>query len=244
MAAGVTIVDPASTWIGPDVDGRRRHGDPSRTCTSKAGRAIGARLRHPRRASGSSTSTVDDDVVDQQLLRDHRVARRHAARTIGPFAHVRPQSRVERERARRQLRRAEEDDARDRDRRRITSRTSATRRSATKVNIGAGTITCNYDGTHKHPTVIEDGAFIGSDTQLVAPVRVGKGAYVAAGSSITEDVPAGALGIARGKQVNKPGWVENARRKRRSTIGIGIGYEVSICAASSDTSATSRSCRS
>ena len=79
------------------------------------------------------------------------------------------------------------------------------------MNIGAGTITCNYDGTAKHPTVIEDGAFIGSDSQLVAPVRIGKGAYVAAGSSIVEDVPEGALGIARGKQTNKPGWA--AKRK-------------------------------
>jgi bifunctional UDP-N-acetylglucosamine pyrophosphorylase/glucosamine-1-phosphate N-acetyltransferase len=82
-----------------------------------------------------------------------------------------------------------------------------------KVNIGAGTITCNYDGVHKHPTIIEDGAFIGSDTQLIAPVRVGRGAYVAAGSSITEDVPADALAIARGKQVNKEGWVSRNKKK-------------------------------
>jgi len=74
------------------------------------------------------------------------------------------------------------------------------------VNIGAGTITCNYDGEKKHPTVIEDEAFIGSDTQLIAPVHIGKGAYVAAGSSITEDVPENSLAIARGRQVNKPGW--------------------------------------
>ena len=80
-----------------------------------------------------------------------------------------------------------------------------------RVNIGAGTITCNYDGATKHPTVIEDGAFIGSDSQLIAPVRIGKGAYVAAGSSITSDVPDGALGIARGRQTNVPDWVE--RRK-------------------------------
>jgi bifunctional UDP-N-acetylglucosamine pyrophosphorylase / glucosamine-1-phosphate N-acetyltransferase len=79
-------------------------------------------------------------------------------------------------------------------------------------HIGAGTITCNYDGVHKHPTIIEDGAFIGSDTQLIAPVTVGKGAYVAAGSSITEDVPAGALAIARGKQVNKEGWVSRKKK--------------------------------
>lgn len=74
------------------------------------------------------------------------------------------------------------------------------------VNIGAGTITCNYDGEKKHPTVIEDDVFIGSDTQLIAPVKVKKGAYVAAGSSITEDVPENSLAIARGRQVNKPGW--------------------------------------
>jgi bifunctional UDP-N-acetylglucosamine pyrophosphorylase/glucosamine-1-phosphate N-acetyltransferase len=84
-----------------------------------------------------------------------------------------------------------------------------------KVNVGAGTITCNYDGQKKHQTVIEDGAFIGSDTQLIAPVRVGKGAYVGAGSSITEDVPAGALGIGRGRQSNVEGWVE--RRKAESS---------------------------
>ncbi len=81
-----------------------------------------------------------------------------------------------------------------------------------KVNIGAGTITCNYDGTAKHPTVIEDGAFIGSDSQLIAPVRVGKRAYVAAGSSITEDVPADSLAIARGRQVNKEGWARKTRK--------------------------------
>ena len=75
------------------------------------------------------------------------------------------------------------------------------------VNVGAGTITCNYDGQRKHQTIIEDGAFIGSDSTLVAPVRIGKNAYVAAGSSITEDVPAEALGIARGRQANKEGWV-------------------------------------
>jgi bifunctional UDP-N-acetylglucosamine pyrophosphorylase/glucosamine-1-phosphate N-acetyltransferase len=85
----------------------------------------------------------------------------------------------------------------------------------TKVNVGAGTITCNYDGERKYDTVIEDGAFIGSDSQLIAPVRVGKGAYVAAGSSITQDVPAGALGIARGRQSVVDGWAE--RRKQDSS---------------------------
>jgi bifunctional UDP-N-acetylglucosamine pyrophosphorylase / glucosamine-1-phosphate N-acetyltransferase len=80
-----------------------------------------------------------------------------------------------------------------------------------KTNIGAGTITCNYDGVMKHETKIGAGVFIGSDTALVAPVRVGDGAYVAAGSVITENVPAEGLGIARGRQVNKPGWARQRR---------------------------------
>lgn len=79
------------------------------------------------------------------------------------------------------------------------------------VNIGAGTITCNYDGVRKNPSWIEDNAFIGSDSQLIAPVRIGAGAYVAAGSTITEDVPADALAIARGRQVIKPGWAKERR---------------------------------
>ncbi|HWW98512.1 MAG TPA: bifunctional UDP-N-acetylglucosamine diphosphorylase/glucosamine-1-phosphate N-acetyltransferase GlmU [Edaphobacter sp.] len=75
------------------------------------------------------------------------------------------------------------------------------------VNIGAGAITCNYDGVHKHLTTIGDGAFVGSDSTLVAPVTIGAGAYIAAGSSITEDVPEGALALGRSRQVTKPGWV-------------------------------------
>ena len=80
-------------------------------------------------------------------------------------------------------------------------------------HVGAGVITCNYDGVHKHQTVIDDGAFIGTDSQLVAPVRVGKEAYVAAGSTITHDVPDGALAIGRGRQENKAGWVTRRKGK-------------------------------
>src|SRR3981189_496180 len=83
----------------------------------------------------------------------------------------------------------------------------------TKSNIGAGTITCNYDGFHKYPTSIGNKVFIGRDTALVAPVRVGDGAYIAAGSTITENVPSDGLGIARGRQVNKPGWAAKKRRE-------------------------------
>ena len=81
------------------------------------------------------------------------------------------------------------------------------------VNVGAGTITCNYDGKKKHVTVIEDGAFIGSDTQFVAPVTVHKGAYVGTGTTVREDVPAGSLAVSAGKQRNIEGWVEKKGKK-------------------------------
>jgi len=83
-----------------------------------------------------------------------------------------------------------------------------------KVNIGAGTITCNYDGARKHKTVIEDGVFVGSDSTLVAPVTIGKGSYVAAASCITDDVPADALAVARGRQIVKDGWAKQKREAR------------------------------
>jgi bifunctional UDP-N-acetylglucosamine pyrophosphorylase/glucosamine-1-phosphate N-acetyltransferase len=82
------------------------------------------------------------------------------------------------------------------------------------VNVGAGSITCNYDGSAKHATHIDDGAFIGSDTMFVAPVRVGAGAVIGAGSVITEDVPADALGVARGRQRNFEGWADSWRARR------------------------------
>ena len=88
------------------------------------------------------------------------------------------------------------------------------------VNVGAGTITCNYDGVSKNPTHIGAGAFIGSGTELVAPVKVGRGAYIAAGSTITKDVAAGALAVARARQVEKPGWaVERARKTNKAGGG-------------------------
>jgi len=83
------------------------------------------------------------------------------------------------------------------------------------VNIGAGTITCNYDGVNKYKTVIEDGAFIGSDSTLVAPVRIGKGAYIAAASCITDDVPEDALALGRSRQSVKEGWAREKREQRK-----------------------------
>jgi len=208
MAAGVTLIDPASAWVGPDVtvgadtilhpnvylEGRTRIG---------SGCEIHASVR-------IVDSTIDDGVVVNNFC---VIAESHirAGARIGPFAHIRPQSDVGEG--------AHVGNFTELKKTTLGKGSKANHLSylgdatiGEKVNIGAGTITCNYDGTHKHPTVIEDGAFIGSDSQLVAPVRVGKGAYVAAGSSIVEDVPAGALGIARGKQVNKDGWVEKNKK--------------------------------
>ncbi len=85
-----------------------------------------------------------------------------------------------------------------------------------RVNIGAGTVTCNYDGAQKHPTVIEDGVFIGSGTMLVAPVNVGRNPYVAAGSTITDDIPPESLALGRARQVTKEGWVRQ-RSQAEST---------------------------
>jgi len=81
------------------------------------------------------------------------------------------------------------------------------------VNVGAGTITCNYDGVHKYKTIIEDGVFVGSDSTLVAPIKIGKDSYIAAASCITEDVPADALALGRAKQVVKEGWAKTRKSK-------------------------------
>lgn len=89
------------------------------------------------------------------------------------------------------------------------------------VNIGCGTITCNYDGYAKYPTTIEEGAFIGSDSQLVAPVTVGRGAVIAAGTTVYEDVPAGALALTRPQQVVVPGYAE--RKRKRMEDGLAGG---------------------
>lgn len=208
MAAGVSIVDPATAWIGPDVtigtdtvihpnvylEGRTHIGS---NCEIHAGVRI-------------VDSTIADGVVINNycVITESRIA---SGARIGPFAHIRPQSEVGEG--------AHVGNFTELKKTTLGKGSKANHLSylgdaviGEKVNVGAGTITCNYDGTHKHQTVIEDGAFIGSDTQLVAPVRVGKGAYVAAGSSIVEDVPPGALGIARGKQINKDGWVEKKKK--------------------------------
>ena len=133
--------------------------------------------------------------------------------SIGPFAHLRPQTRVGRK--------AKVGNFVEIKKSVLGAGTKVPHLSyvgdatvGDAVNVGAGTITCNYDGTHKHPTRIGSGSFVGSNSTLVAPVTVGEGAYVGAGSTITEDVPKGALALGRGRQVVKEGWAA-ARRSQR-----------------------------
>jgi bifunctional UDP-N-acetylglucosamine pyrophosphorylase/glucosamine-1-phosphate N-acetyltransferase len=207
MDAGVTIVDPATTWLGPEVEiGRDTIVYPNVTLEGRT--RIGARCEI-RGGVRIADSTIADDVVvlDSCLIRQSTIA---SGATLGPFAQLRPESRVEAG--------AHVGNFVELKKTTLGPGSKANHLAylgdatiGAKVNIGAGVITCNYDGEKKHPTVIEDGAFIGTDSQLVAPVRVGADAYVAAGSSITRDVPPGALGIARSRQENKPGWAEKRR---------------------------------
>jgi bifunctional UDP-N-acetylglucosamine pyrophosphorylase/glucosamine-1-phosphate N-acetyltransferase len=209
MAAGVTIEDPATTWIGPDVMiGEDTVLRPNVHLEGKT--AIGRRCDIHANVR-IIDSSVGDDVIVQNfcVIAGSRIA---SGASVGPFAHLRPESEI-RENARVgnfvELKKTVLGPGSKANH--LTYLGDAT--VGANVNVGAGTITCNYDGEKKHPTVIEDDAFIGSDTQLIAPVTVGRGAYVGAGSSITDNVPPGSLAVARGRQVNKAGWVDKKKRK-------------------------------
>ena len=207
MAAGVTIIDPATTYIDPDVEiGADTVIHPGVAIEGQS--RIGAACE-----IHSHVRIVDSEIADKSVILNFCLiigSRIAESASVGPFAHLRPQSVVgERAKIGNFVELKKTTMGAGSKANHLTYLGDAT--IGERVNVGAGTITCNYDGTKKYPTIIEDGAFIGSDTQLIAPVRVGKGAYVAAGSSITEDVPDGALGIARGRQANVDGWVE--RRK-------------------------------
>ncbi len=209
-AAGVAIDDPATTHIGPDV--RVEAEARIRPFTILEGRTV----VHRGAVIGPFVRLVDVEVGPGAQILDHCLLREAVVEenaSVGPFSHVRPESRIGAG--------ARLGNFVELKKTTLGPGSKANHLSylgdatiGTRVNVGAGTITCNYDGTSKHPTVIEDGAFIGSDSQLVAPVRIGAGAYVAAGSTITEEVPPGALGIARGRQRNVDGWANKRRGLR------------------------------
>ena len=209
MAAGVTVVDPAAAYVDVDVEvGPDTVIHPGVLLEGRT--SIGARCE-----LHAGVRIVDSVVGDDVVVNNHSVivdAEIAPAARVGPFAHVRPGSTV---------------GARARVGNFVELKMAALGAGSRAghlsylgdaavgagVNVGAGTITCNFDGAEKHRTTIGDEAFVGSGTQLIAPVTVESGAYVAAGSCITEDVPAGALAVARGRQVNKEGRAAAVRGK-------------------------------
>jgi bifunctional UDP-N-acetylglucosamine pyrophosphorylase/glucosamine-1-phosphate N-acetyltransferase len=210
MASGVTLLRPETCLIDAQVRiGRDTVIEPFVQILGKSRVGADCRIR-------SYSVITDTQIGDRVLVRPGCIVEGShigAGAILGPYSHLRPGSEIGEE--------AHIGNFVETKMTRVGKGSKANHlsylgdaRIGEGVNIGAGTITCNYDGRQKHPTLIEDGAFIGSDATLVAPVRIGKDAYVAAGSSITEDVPSQALAIARGRQVNKAGWV----RKRRQAL--------------------------
>jgi bifunctional UDP-N-acetylglucosamine pyrophosphorylase/glucosamine-1-phosphate N-acetyltransferase len=204
MREGVTLVDPATTYVDmPVTIGRDSLLEPQVMILGDS--RLGADVR-----IGLGSRLVDSEVGDGSEILPYCVigqARVGRSCRVGPFAHLRPESTLE-------------DESRvgnfvETKKTRLGRGSKANHLSylgdaeiGREVNIGAGTITCNYDGVHKHRTVIEDEVFIGSDTQLVAPVRIRRGAFVGAGSTITKDVPSHALALSRARQENKEGWAK------------------------------------
>jgi len=209
MADGVTIELPETVLVDPDVvAGPDTLIEP---CVQLLGKTrIGANCK-----VGTGSVLANAILEDGVTVKPHSiVSASHLARgaSVGPFAHLRDGARLDAG--------ARVGNFVEVKKSRLEAGVKAMHlsylgdaRIGRETNIGAGTITCNYDGVDKNPTTIGRRVFIGSDTALVAPIRVGDGAYVAAGSTITENVPPNALGIARGKQVNKPGWAAARRRE-------------------------------
>ncbi|HEY6547816.1 MAG TPA: DapH/DapD/GlmU-related protein [Vicinamibacteria bacterium] len=211
LEPGVLLEDEATTIVSPEsiiepgatlrpfviVEGRS---------IVRAGAVVGPFVRLVDTEVGP-----DARILDHCLLLESVV---EAGAQVGPFTHLRPESRVGAG--------ARVGNFVELKKTRLGAGAKAPHLSylgdadiGPRANIGAGTITCNYDGVAKHKTVIGEGAFVGSDVTLVAPVSVGDGAFVAAGSTITADVPADALALARSRQVTKPGWA----RARRAKLG-------------------------
>ena len=209
---GATFRCPASTWVGADVT-------LAEDVTIESHVVLRGRTQVGRGTRIDVGCVLDDvEVGVNAWLKPYTVA--HASRVgedaqVGPFAHLRPRSNLGPET-------------------RIgnfveTKNTQLGRGSKAnhlaylgdgvigeQVNVGAGTIFCNYDGVQKHTTVIEDEAFVGSDTQLVAPVTIGKGAYVATGTTVTHDVPDDALAVGRARQSNKEGYASRLRARMKA----------------------------
>ena len=211
MAAGVTLIDPATTYIDADVDvGPDTVIHP---CVFLEGNTrIGTACE-----IHSGSRIVSSTIGDRVCVRNHTVVTDstvEAGALLGPFAHIRPGSRVGEDAHIGnfvELKKAVIGKGAKANH--LAYLGDATIGAAT--NVGAGTITCNYDGEKKHQTVIGKGVFVGSNSTLVAPLTLADGSYIAAGSAVTTDVPAGALAIGRSRQENKEGWVAKRKEGRR-----------------------------
>jgi len=214
MAEGVTIFFPETCVIDSDVEvGADTTIEPFVQLVGKTRIGTDCRVRS---YSVIQNSEIEDEVLIRTgcILDGARVAQ---GAVLGPYSHLRPGSDIGEG--------AHVGNFVETKKVRIGKGSKANHLTylgdaeiGAGVNIGAGTITCNYDGVHKHMTTIEDGVFVGSDSTLVAPVKLGKGAYVGAASCITEDVPPESLALGRSKQIVKEGWVKQ-KRARGTTEG-------------------------
>jgi bifunctional UDP-N-acetylglucosamine pyrophosphorylase/glucosamine-1-phosphate N-acetyltransferase len=213
MDDGVTIFYPATCVIGDEVEiAPDTVIEPFVQILGKSRIGTGCRIRS---YSVISNSQISDGVLIRPgcILEEARIG---ASAVLGPYSHLRPGSDIGEG--------AHVGNFVETKKIKLGKGSKANHLTylgdaeiGAGVNIGAGTITCNYDGVAKHQTVIGDGAFIGSDSTLVAPVRVGKGAYVGAASCITEDVPEDALAVGRSRQIVKEGWAREKRAARKPT---------------------------
>jgi bifunctional UDP-N-acetylglucosamine pyrophosphorylase/glucosamine-1-phosphate N-acetyltransferase len=212
MAAGATIYYPATCVIDNDVEiGPDTVIEPFVQILGKS--RIGAACRIQSFNVIRDTEIADNVLVQPGCVLEQSIVRRGAS--LGPFSHLRPASDIGED--------AHIGNFVETKKTRIGKGSKANHLTylgnseiGAGVNIGAGTITCNYDGVAKHTTVIEDRAFIGSDSTLVAPVRIGKGAYIGAASCITRDVPEDALAIGRAQQIVKEGWAREKLAARKA----------------------------
>jgi bifunctional UDP-N-acetylglucosamine pyrophosphorylase/glucosamine-1-phosphate N-acetyltransferase len=223
MRAGVALVDPAATYIDADVGPIGADTWIAPGATLRGATTIGARVKIDVGCVLTSTQVADDvHIRPYSVFTDTTLGPRAE---LGPFTHCRPGTQVDEE--------AKVGNFVETKKAHLMAGAKASHLAylgdalvGAKANIGAGTITCNYDGVEKKKTVIEAGAFIGSDSQLVAPVTIGRDAYVGAGSTITKDVPRGALALSRVKQIHREGWADKMReardrRKNKSSDGGG-----------------------
>jgi bifunctional UDP-N-acetylglucosamine pyrophosphorylase/glucosamine-1-phosphate N-acetyltransferase len=215
MAAGVTVIDPATTYVDDTVTiGMDTVLHPN---VSLAGRTVvGAEC-----VVSAGCQVTDTTIADGVLLKPYCVLAESTVETgaqLGPFCHLRPLSHVGAN--------AKIGNFVELKKSRIGRGSKVPHLSyvgdtqmGEGVNVGAGTITCNYDGAKKHETVIGDGVFVGTNSSLVAPLTIGEGAYVAAGSVITKNVPPGSLAVARGRQETREGWVSRKNKDKKPKHG-------------------------